>query len=835
MEIKEPRLPVNKNTIIRTRIDELLKEGMQYHTLVLSADAGYGKTQAVASFLEHSNYINLWLQFTELDNTAMIFFKNFIQIIELVKPELSVKMEEFGFPDSTAKYYGFLQLMTKELYLEEEMVAFVLSDLHLIKDESVKRFIEYLLSANLANITFIVLTRDKDLSIFPQDIYIVSTEDLRFTLAEYKQYVLEKHIGLDDDEAYSVHVYTQGWPLALGLISARVNRNEMEFTKRLGDSKQAIFQLIDKDIFSKYTSVQKEFLCIIAKLAFYPKDLVLRIGKLLDTNALDVLKDNMFISYDSNSDAYYIHDIFRDFILKSDYSIDAKTMSDANLLAGDWCYENKKIISAINYFEKCDDMERIALVIQGIKGNRVSFVEAKYLIEYIEKMPEEFLQKHYMCRIVYSTLLLNNLELDKAKQQIDILCERLYKNRENDSMLGEALMAAGLVSMGLGNGEYVEYFKEASKHLPNGSSYIDNTLRLIEYGNSLTFIDPTQGSIEKSLADLNEGISYISKVLNGVGTGGEYLGLAEAYFLRGNFGEAEKAAYDAIFVAQTVNESDIINSSLFLLLRIFISQGAIEQINEIVLKIKKRMQGDKDFKQYTLDIALAWLNTEISNTKEVPSWIIDNEIDSLPPISLDKDVLFQVRYFIEKGKFHKASALINKLESTLKKRNTLLSIIYTMVYKAIVEYALQNYDVAKDALIEAYQLSHQNKITMPFIEYGQRTRAMLTYFKEHCPEEIDSVWIEEMHRKASTYAKRNAFVTSKLTTSNNTQLEHNLTRREQELLLHMSQGLTRDEIAECMQISSNTVKSMTKAIYNKLGAVNGADAIRIAGTLDILV
>jgi LuxR family maltose regulon positive regulatory protein len=55
-----------------------------------------------------------------------------------------------------------------------------------------------------------------------------------------------------------------------------------------------------------------------------------------------------------------------------------------------------------------------------------------------------------------------------------------------------------------------------------------------------------------------------------------------------------------------------------------------------------------------------------------------------------------------------------------------------------------------------------------------------------------------------------------------------------EILTGLSQGLTREELAENGDISINTVKSVIKNVYNKLGAVNRADAVRIATTIGIL-
>ena len=52
-----------------------------------------------------------------------------------------------------------------------------------------------------------------------------------------------------------------------------------------------------------------------------------------------------------------------------------------------------------------------------------------------------------------------------------------------------------------------------------------------------------------------------------------------------------------------------------------------------------------------------------------------------------------------------------------------------------------------------------------------------------------------------------------------------LTKREQEVLVLLGKGLTRDEIAAKLYISSETVKMHIKNSYKKLKAKNKIDAL----------
>jgi LuxR family maltose regulon positive regulatory protein len=62
----------------------------------------------------------------------------------------------------------------------------------------------------------------------------------------------------------------------------------------------------------------------------------------------------------------------------------------------------------------------------------------------------------------------------------------------------------------------------------------------------------------------------------------------------------------------------------------------------------------------------------------------------------------------------------------------------------------------------------------------------------------------------------------------------NLSRRELEVLTGLYQGMTQKEIAGISSLSVNTVKSVIRNVYTKLGAVNKADAVRIAAASGIL-
>jgi LuxR family maltose regulon positive regulatory protein len=164
--------------------------------------------------------------------------------------------------------------------------------------------------------------------------------------------------------------------------------------------------------------------------------------------------------------------------------------------------------------------------------------------------------------------------------------------------------------------------------------------------------------------------------------------------------------------------------------------------------------------------------------------------------------------------------------------------------EAVCRYQLRDRDGAFAALKQAYLLAQPNALYMPFMEMGKDMRALAAAALKDGSSGVPPAWLETVRRNASAYAKKLFIIaeqyqpapgqTGKKPALATAVLAAGLSRREREVLTGLSQGLTREEIAGLSSISVNTVKSVIRSVYNKLGAVNRADAIRIATSLGLL-
>jgi LuxR family maltose regulon positive regulatory protein len=189
---------------------------------------------------------------------------------------------------------------------------------------------------------------------------------------------------------------------------------------------------------------------------------------------------------------------------------------------------------------------------------------------------------------------------------------------------------------------------------------------------------------------------------------------------------------------------------------------------------------------------------------------------------------------------HEYQAAIAVLESG-RNRNGIWSYVLGRIEIKILEavsfYKLGETKESYHALEEAWAEAAPNSFIQPFIELGKDMRTLCTAALKDKSTKIDRETLNRIRVLSSSYAKRLSFVIQEywpLEKHGSGGKAEELTGREQTVMKSLSQGLTLEEIAMDLTLSLNTVKSVTQHIYDKLGAANRADAVRIAGDLNLL-
>lgn len=831
-------LPVGDKEIARPRVDALLAQAVQKPLVVVHAGAGFGKTQAVARFLAASDYRTVWFSFSALDNIPSRFWENLITTFGLHRPALAEKMKPLGFPDTLQAFDAFLTELTAELYKDNKVVVFVFDDLHLITEPRVQGFLSNLISARLENNCILLITRQWPMpgGDFSLPTALIGPDELRFTVEETLALFAAAGARAEREEAEELNRYVSGWPIALSVVALALAREDLDHrdTAALSETKPRLFSLFEREIFTQYTPLEQSLLVKLSVLDSFPRGLVQAVSGERGRDLGQLLGGNIFIQYDAEAMRFYFHPLYQEFLRDKLRVMKKDEVDDAYRRAADWCRENGHYYDAVNYYRQCDDFVGLWQTLLRFEAVRRSKAEAEFFIEQLKTLPADFTDTHPMTQIVLAVSLTNNLQFEESLQVLDRVQARLEavadgQDGESARLLGECWAARGIIALGRERLGFENSFREADALLPEGSSRWNQTLQLVDLGPALNLQSAKAGELKKSLAAFSEGVPHMVQVLHGAGQGMDRLCECEALFLTGKLKEAIEPAYQALYAARDASQYDIVGNALFMLLRIHTITGEYKQLKEIFAQVSEYEKNEETAGLGIWEIAKGWFHSEVDEVDKVAGWIRNAAASSLPPVSMDRALIVQMRCLIAAGREAEALALLEQFEARTREKEAVITLLYITLGRAVAHYYMGSYGPAIDSLKEAYNLARGNQLFTPFIEYGNRTRSLLERARDTKGHGIPAQWLEQTHAKASTFAKRHAYLAARYRQEQRGRpADFSLSKREVELLDNLGQGLTREEISESMQLSLNTVKSIIKQVFSKLGAVNSADAIRIA-------
>jgi len=337
-----------------------------------------------------------------------------------------------------------------------------------------------------------------------------------------------------------------------------------------------------------------------------------------------------------------------------------------------------------------------------------------------------------------------------------------------------------------------------------------------------------------------EGGKLIAKITRGGGSGIGQLFAAEASYATMDLGAAKRYAFGAIFDAAERQQHDIVCNARYVLAKVAFISGDYQEFAGQCEAIRSYVDSRAMHSLHPLrDCALALLCIEMQDFANVPRWIIGlgDAPTGAPPIARGRDQVMRALYLIMTEKHEELLALVDRLEEFCILRGLWYDRLCANIMRAVGYLKLRDERAAMDALWAAYCMSQANEVVAPFIISASHMRALVECARRTNLHPFREDWLDSCHRRASTFAKKRAAMVKEHYKGRGEPApsqDVKLSKRELEVLGHLSQGLTRRDIAEQARISVNTAKSTITSVYNKLGAVNRADAVRIAASLGLI-
>lgn len=836
---------LDKETIIdRQRIHSLLKEAIESPLVTIIAPAGYGKSIGVSTFMEQSAARVSWKQMTILDNLPESFWISFTRVLSDNHPALYENMRRLGFPDSIQKFDYFIRLLAREAY-EGEQIIIVLDDYHHIVEPDIHKFVKNLVEIALDNFTLVVMSKrklalDLSASIHKELWFNVSSDDLRFDRDEVVQLIATMGIEVEDKIVDDIYSFTEGWPWAVYLLVNQVksSRGELEVSD-MRQSLDLLMRIFDEEFFAQYSSRMKYLFIQLSLLEHIPLMIISQLVEdpHLITETMGLLDANLFVYYDPRRNVYVLHNLFKEFLYNRQFWLKHEDKHKVYIAAAEYYHRRRMHLEAITYYDMCERYDMLIEVMRTYPNNRLSKRFSDFLIEKIEQMPAEYLQQRVDVRYLQASLYLNVLELDVAwKLFMDLKTELEAAGESGQAYLAEVYLSLGDMCFIKNSYDLTKYYKLGAQLLPHGSEIRSKELMLIENTPVLFLASNEPGELDRLQQAFFDAMPEASLAMNGVGYGIEYLVAAEVGYYTCDMAKTEENAYRAIYRSQEEEQHDIYCNAQYLLMRMAVCQGDYKRAVRHLELVKECVEQNHAVGLYTLQQSVeSHFYIDMGDLDRVARWIVDEDasIASQYPITAGRDRLVKAMCLVEEEKYVELTILLEQLERLFEKRGQWLLKLYGHYFAAFAYFKLGRQEEALISFGQAYAMAYHNDLIMPFVEGGNRTRFLVDSIR-HTPDHgFDEKWLDLIYRKSSTFGKRLATVRKDFAKEHQKSVEQGvrLSRRESEVLNGLAQGLTRQEIAEICGITVNTVKSTIKQIYNKLGAVNRADAIRIATSL----
>jgi LuxR family maltose regulon positive regulatory protein len=466
---------------------------------------------------------------------------------------------------------------------------------------------------------------------------------------------------------------------------------------------------------------------------------------------------------------------------------------------------------------------------------QIPYNQARFIFDIYENAPAEELEKIVIYHAQRARILMSLNRYEEAIADIDARLEK-YSRMPRSAFTNRILcteytvlgVAVYLTAPGTDRYDFDELFEKADYYYRLTPYPISGPVTSVGLDTWVSKVGTTRkGAMEEYIESLSRAIPHVSNVLNGMMYGLDDLARGELCFYKGDLKEAIKFLNQALQKAQERNQYEIRNRALFYLLRIGIAQGDYEKIQTLFKDLEAQLDMKEYFTRYTsFDIVSSWYFSIMRQPQLTANWILGNFAKgSLGTFDESFGDFVRAKLFYSNKRY---AELLLFLENERVLEAVLFGRLEMKVLEAVCLYQNKNRDGALRAFKEAYDMALSNGLLMPFTEMGNDMRTLTRVAMRDPRGGIPREWLEQVNRRAATYAKRLNWVVSEYKKANNLGKDVHLSPREIEILYDVYHGLSRSEIAVSHNLSVSTVKMVLSSIYSKLGADNIADVIRVA-------
>ncbi len=803
------------------------------HPLTLAVAAmGYGKTTSAKDYLNEKAVRYTWLSIESDESSPQYIWDSLTSQLVKDKPEPGKQLRALGFPVDAPQRERVLKMIEDLVYMTNTVL--VIDDYHHVHSPELDKLVERLVRMKIEGFHILILSRTvPEINIYELTLkgycYQVKSRVFEVGAAEIKSYFEMYSHRISDDTAKQVQEISEGWVSAVYLIMQRYAE-----TGRV-EPGESIEKLIETAVMSRYTGREVLILKSLSLLEnFTPAQAGYVTGEREAGKIIRRLsEENSFIRYDEINGVYRIHNILNNYLRKI-LAEQPENIEIADLYkrSGQWYIQNGDTISGLKYLLKAKEYDLILAEFEKSAINIVIDSNPQYILEIFQQIPMEVKYRHPIGLLAYIGFYVTNVDRNKGA----CLLGEIEKHYQNDNIsavvkkriAGEIELIRAYIAFN--DAALMRERMIRAHEMLEGHSLIANKDKIITFGSphSAYLYYREKGRFSWSVRCVQEMFPYYSEMAGGCGKGFDDLLQAEYYLETGELKQAGIYARKAIYKAQVLEQVDVILCGRFVLARISLARGQMNEALEVMDDLSVEVEACSiPILSSAFDLCSGYIGAVSGTDNRIANWLKLGDIEQSEVLyqGMGFNYIVYGKYLLVQKQYIKLEVLCEEMRQVFSYFNNLLGYLHAYILEAAAKYNLYGLKEAKPAIAEALDIGRADGIIFPIAEYGLH---ILELLQDLQTDYEGDEYLAELVAQTTQYSvnqKRFKFRGTK-------KLE--LTKREKEILMLVTDGKTNGEIAAELFLAEVTVRKNITAIYRKLDVAGRAAAVKKALMLKIV-
>ncbi len=626
--------------------ESLLKDCDWAQLILVSAQAGSGKTTIVSAWLSEQRKLYCWYTLDDWDNDLMQFFTYLVAGIKPIDSLVSDALEQLLEAYKSVGFDAFLRALINQLHAIKNPFVLVFDDYHIIRNDMIHQVIRTIFEHFPPSMQLVLITReDPPLPLAKmraaKKLFELRISQLRFKEEEVKTYLSHHlHISLEEEQIQHLVTRTEGWIAGLQMMTLSMQgMNDVGgFIEAFSNNQYYIMDYLMEEVLERQSPEIKEFLLKTSILETFSDDLCDAVVGLETGSSNTIIerlvKTNCFIISTELSHKWFrYHHLFRDLLRQRLEQQSKSAVESLHVRAGFWFKENGFGQEAIHHFIKANASLEAAALIECKWADMDLKLQSASWLDMVKMLPESIIEKSPVITMGYGWALLDMGDVEACTEWFE-KARKLYElcqteMRPDDIIINDKTQfdllpvtvasAYGYIASAMGDVEGVfkysyyvleripsdQYFKRGSAEMMLGfahwvkgnlseaesviiSSYTNikrASVPLMEYSYYMVLgeLYIQQGALIKAKAMFEQTISrLVKKNLVIILLPSLYLGLAKIAFLQGDNKQAYALLEESKTHAQKYALMDWKYKYYLMLARIYCALGLYDMARDCI-------------------------------------------------------------------------------------------------------------------------------------------------------------------------------------------------------------------------------------------------------------